>query len=312
MSDVIETADSKAVQELRTLADFVRWGASRFSESGLYFGHGTDNAVDEALTLVLHVLHLEHGLPAELMQARLTVEERQQVVELLRRRIDERLPAPYLTHEAWFAGYRFYVDERVLVPRSPIAELIEQRFAPWVAAERVDRVLDLCSGSGCIAIACAHAFPHAIVDAVDVSPAALAVAGINIRGHGLEGRVQPIESDWFDAVPARRYDIVVSNPPYVDADELAAMPDEYRKEPHLGLEGGQDGLDVVIRILREAGEYLSNDGILVVEVGASQEALMQRFPGVPFTWLELERGGEGVFLLRAKQVWQYRDVFLRT
>jgi ribosomal protein L3 glutamine methyltransferase len=290
------------IDELRTPRDFVRWGASRFNEAGLYFGHGTDNAVDEANVLVLHALHLPPGIPDELMRANLTREERRDVLRLLRRRIDERVPVPYLTREAWFAGLAFYVDERVLVPRSLLGEVIEEGFSPWLDTVEVDRVLDLGTGSGCIAIACALAFPGATVDAVDVSAEALEVARINVERHGVEDRVRLVHSDLFAALPPARYRLIVSNPPYVDAEELRRMPPEYGREPRLGLAAGADGLDVVRRILTDAAEWLARDGVLVVEVGASRPALEQAYPEVPFTWLELERGPDEVFLLTARDL----------
>jgi len=294
---------------LLTIRDFIRWGASRFNEAGLFFGHGTDNALDESVLLVLHALHLSRELPATFLGSRLTRQEREKVLALLQRRINERLPAAYLTNDAVFARLHFYVNEHVLVPRSPMAELIESDFQPWVQPGAVSRVLDLCAGSGCIAVGCASHFPDASVDAVDISPQALAVARVNVERHGLEERVEPILSDLFDELKGRRYDLIVSNPPYVSREEFLDLPEEYRREPALGLEAGEDGLDLVARILREASDYLEPGGILVVEVGRSADALMARYPQVPFLWVDFERGGDGVFLLTAEQLAEFQSVF---
>lgn len=297
--------------ELKTIRDLVRWAGSRFREAGLTFGHGTDNAFDEALVLVSHALHLPTGFPEQYFAARVTAAERVRALELITARIDTRKPAAYLTNEAWFAGLPFYIDERVLVPRSPLAEWIERGFEPWLQPERVEHVLDLCTGSGCIGIACAVNFENAHVDAVDISDGAVAVARRNVEQHGIEDWVTVIQSDLFDALPARRYQLIISNPPYVSADEMAQLPAEYRHEPELGLAAGSHGLDVVVRILAQAGDYLAADGILVVEVGNSQEMLEECFPDVPFLWLEFERGGHGVFLIEAQQLAQYRELFVQ-
>lgn len=290
------------ISELKTLRDLVRWGASRFNAAGLCFGHGTDNAFDEARTLVCHALHLPFAFPEGYLAARLTSEERQAVVELLDARITTRKPAAYLTHEAWFAGLPFYVDERVLVPRSPMAEWIERGFAPWLEADAVDRVLDLCTGGGCIAIACAVHFDNAEVDAVELSPEAMEVARQNVARHNLEDWVHLYQSDLFDALPTEQYQLIISNPPYVSAGELQALPEEYGHEPEMGLLADKEGLAIVVRILAHAADYLADDGILVVEVGNSEALLVECFPDVPFQWLEFERGGQGVFLLDAAQL----------
>jgi ribosomal protein L3 glutamine methyltransferase len=287
---------------LHTIRDLIRWGASRMNEAGLHFGHGTDNALDETAALVLHALHLPPDLHVEYLQSNVTPPEKQAALRLLERRIIERKPAAYLTQRAWFMGLPFYVDERVLVPRSPLAELIDRHFAPWLSDSRkIEHVLDLGTGSGCIGIACARAFPNARVDLVDVSPEALEVARRNVAEHGLEDQVEVIQSDLFSALKGRRYDIIISNPPYVRLEELDTLPAEYHHEPRQGLAAGEEGLDVVVEILRQAADHLKRDGLLIVEVGNAQYALCEAFPDVPFTWLEFERGGHGVFLLNAAQ-----------
>ena len=287
----------QAGEELSSVRDFVRWGASRFAEAGLCFGHGHADALDEALALVLHALHLEAGPPPELWGARLTRRERDAVLHLLGRRVLERIPTAYLIGHAWFAGLRFRADPRALVPRSPLGEWIERGFAPWLDAEEVGTVLDVGTGGGCIAIACATAFPAARVDAVDADRDALALAGENVRDHGLEDRVRLIESDLLAEVDTA-YDLIVANPPYVGRVEYESLPAEYRHEPSIGLRAGEDGTGVIARILEDAALHLTREGLLVVEAGSCRGALEARYPTLPFTWLELERGGENVFLLR--------------
>lgn len=295
---------------LTTIQDFIRWGASRFNAAGLFFGHGTDNAIDEATNLVLFALHLPPDLPAMYRDCRLTEAERGAVAELLERRVVERKPAAYLTHRAWFAGLEFHVNEDVLVPRSPMAELVEAGFDPWVDPEQVHRVLDLCTGSGCIGIAAAVHLPDTQVDLADISEGALAVASLNVALHGLGERVRIIQSDLFAELQGERYDVIVSNPPYVSAAELAALPPEYHREPSLGLLAGETGLEVVLRILCEAPRHLEEGGILIVEVGSAALELEQRFPDLPFLWLEFERGGEGVFLMNQEQLVEFQPLFL--
>lgn len=299
----------QAVNDLQSIRDFIRWGWSRFNEAELFFGHGTDNALDEAAYLVLHTLQLPPQVGEAYLDTRLTESERRRVAQILMRRIEERLPAPYLTHEAWYGGMPFYVDERVLIPRSPIIELVEAHFEPWVKPERVHSILDLCTGSGCIAITCAAAFPEASVDAADISQDALDVARINIEHYGMQEQVRPVRSDLFEALKGNRYDIIVSNPPYVDEQDMMSMPAEFCHEPELALAAGTDGLDLVFKILYEAMFHLEPNGILVVEVGNSREALEELLPEVEFLWLEFERGGEGVFLLTADQVREHHELF---
>lgn len=306
----MQTTPSDVLTTLATLRDYIRWASSRFARAQLSFGHGTATALDEAAALVLHTVRQPYNLADAYLDAVLTHEERQEIVALVDRRINERVPAAYLTHEAIFAGLSFYVDERVLVPRSPIAELIEQRFSPWVDEDEVANILDLCTGSACIAIACAYAFADAVVDAVDVSADALAVAEINVGKHRLEDTVTLYRSDLFTALPAKRYDIIVSNPPYVSLEEWRQLPEEFQAEPALGFKGGESGLDLVLRILVDADDYLTEQGILVVEVGSSAETLQNLFPEVPFYWLDFERGGDGVFLLTAEQVSLYHELFI--
>lgn len=291
-----------ALSELVTIRDFLRYATTRFNQAGLYFGHGTDNAWDEAAGLIMHTLHLPNDVTSLVLDARLVNDERTHLLDLIHQRVDKRIPLAYLTHEAWFAGLSFYVDERVLIPRSPIAELIENGFQPWIKHEPIHQILDLCTGSGCIAIALAKAFPEAIVDAVDISDDALAVSKINVLRHNVEDQVRLHQADLFTGLPAKKYDLIVSNPPYVSLDEMVALPEEYRHEPALGLQAGHEGLDIVKRILKDAPNYLTPNGVLVVEVGNSEQALIEAFPETHFTWPSFERGGDGVFLITAKEL----------
>jgi ribosomal protein L3 glutamine methyltransferase len=306
----MKTTPTEILTTLTTLRDYIRWASSRFTEAEVSFGHGTTTALDEAAALVLHTIHQPYNLADTYLNSALTLSERQSVINMIDRRINERLPAAYLTHEAIFAGLSFYVDERVLVPRSPIAELIEQRFTPWVEEDQVVRILDLCTGSACIAIVCAYAFADAMVDAVDLSADALIVARINIEKHKMEDAVTLYQSDLFNDLPDTRYDVIVSNPPYVCLEEWEQLPAEFRAEPDMGFKGGHTGLDLVLRILVDADRYLTEQGILIVEVGSSAETLQNTFPDLPFYWLNFERGGDGVFLLTAEQVHIYHELFL--
>ncbi|MBN3054466.1 50S ribosomal protein L3 N(5)-glutamine methyltransferase [Pectobacterium brasiliense] len=291
----------EAVSELHTIQDMLRWAVSRFNAANVYYGHGTDNPWDEAIQLVLPSLYLPLDIPEDMYTSRLITSERQRIVERVIRRVNERIPVAYLTNKAWFCGLEFYIDERVLVPRSPIGELINNYFDEQLP-KTPNHILDLCTGSGCIAIACAQAFPEAEVDAVDISSEALAVTEQNIQQHGLEYRVTPIRSDLFRDLPAIRYDLIVTNPPYVDEEDMSDLPQEFRFEPELGLAAGNDGLDLVRRILACAPDYLSDDGVLICEVGNSMVHLIDQYPDIPFTWLEFDNGGDGVFMLTQSQL----------
>jgi ribosomal protein L3 glutamine methyltransferase len=294
---------NEAINELETINDWLRFSASQFSQSGLFFGHGTDNAWDEAVSLILPSLHLPIDMPRDVISSKLITSEKQQLAALIEARINHRTPVPYLTNQAWFASLPFYVDERVLVPRSPFAELINNRFSTWLEdGKPTNRILDMCTGSGCIAIALAKAFPSAQVDAVDISYEALEVADFNIHEHMESDRVFPIQSDVFSGVPGQKYDLIIANPPYVDAEDMADLPDEFHHEPELGLASGDDGLDVTRTILTEAAEHLTDNGLLFVEVGNSMVHMEAIYPNMPFTWLEFENGGIGVFVLTKEEL----------
>lgn len=293
-------SDSAARNELVTVRDYLRYAVSRFNAAGLSFGHGSDNAWDEAVYLTLHTLTLPLDRLEPFLDARLLPPERDALLTIYRRRCEDRLPAAYLTREAWLVGHRFYVDERVIVPRSFIAELLEEHLTPWVSDPwSIRSALDLCTGSGCLAILAALAFPGARVDAVDLSPEAISVAQRNIADYGLNDRVEIIQSDVFDKLQGRRYDLIIANPPYVNAAAVAALPPEYLHEPAMALGSGEDGLDFTRIILREAKRHLTEDGLLVVEIGHNREALEAAYPALPFTWLDTAAGEEFVFLLNA-------------
>lgn len=289
----------------KTVREWIEFGASKFDAAGLWYGHGTDNAFDEAAELVFFAAGLRHEDAAAVYDRTVAAESAARIEDLIEKRIRERVPAAYLTHRMWFAGNEFYVDERVLVPRSPIAELIEAGFEPWIASDRIHRLLDIGTGSGCIAIAAALVLPDAHVDASDVSGEALEVTKINIARFQLEQRVRAIQSDVFAGLGGSRYDVIVSNPPYVGDQEMAELPVEYSREPRMALHSGTDGLDITRRILQGARAHLTDHGILIVEVGNSEVALEEAYPSVPFTWLEFERGGGGVFVLTAEQLDEY-------
>ncbi len=318
----------EAGEYLNTIRDFIRFGVTALRQYDAHLGQGTDDFFAESSALVLQTLSLDWSADNEILDAKLLPSEKQQVLDLLQRRINERVPTSYLLNLSYFAGKPFYVDERVLIPRSPIAELIQQRFAPYFLDEHgkmhdnlhnlpvslqpktPERILDLCTGSGCIAIALAYAYPDAAVDATDISKDALEVAAINVEHHNMQYQVALLESDLFDRVPAeQQYDLIVSNPPYVDAEDMADLPAEVHHEPEMALAAGQDGLDLVRKMLAVAADYLSEDGLLVIEVGNSEWALKQAFHKIDFHWLQFQKGGSGIFALTAQQCREYQAIF---
>ncbi len=289
---------TEASTTLKTVRDCLRFAVSRFNQGGLFFGHGSETAYDEAAYLILHTLHLPLDRLEPFLDANITQPELDEVLNIIEKRVGRRTPSAYLTHETWLGDFRFYVDERVIVPRSFIAELLRERLAPWVGnPENVTHMLDMCTGSGCLAILAAHAFPNAELDAVDISPAALDVAQRNVADYGLEDRVRLIESDLYSNLQDCRYDVIISNPPYVDAQAMAALPQEYLHEPRLALGSGVDGLDATREILKHAALHLTENGVLIVEIGHNRAALEAAFPALPFTWLDVSAGDEFVFLL---------------
>ena len=292
-----------AKTQLKTVRDLLRFAVSRFNQADLFFGHGSNSAYDEAVYLILHTLHLPLDQLEPFLDARLTTAELEQVLGIIRRRATEKIPAAYLTNEAWLGNFSFYVDERVIVPRSFIAELLLVQLAPWIEEpDNVHSVLDLCTGSGCLAILLAHAFENARIDATDISNEVLQVAQKNVSDYDLEHRINLVQSDLFAALAGRRYDLVISNPPYVSAESMVVLPEEYRHEPRNALASGEDGLEATRTILLKAANHLTNRGILIVEIGHNRETLEEVFPQTPFTWLETSAGDELVFLLKRDQL----------
>ncbi len=294
---------AQAHSQLHTIRDLLRFAVSRFNKADLHFGHGSATAYDEAAYLILKTLYLPLDQLDPFLDARLTDSECKQVLEMIERRVTDRIPAAYLTHEAWLGDFSFYVDERVIIPRSFIAELLQTQLSPWITEpDNIVSALDLCTGSGCLAILMAHAFENAQIDAADISTQALAVAHKNVQDYGLEERIDLIESDLFSALSGKRYDLIISNPPYVNAESMQRLPQEYRHEPENALASGEEGLDATRKILQHAARHLTNDGILVVEIGHNRAELEQAYPIVPFTWLETSAGDEFVFLLQREQL----------
>lgn len=301
---------TSVTDQLHTVADYCRYGATLFNQAELFYGHGSDNAFNDAYILVMYALSLPNDVDDSIMTCRLVESEKQNILALFSRRIEEQIPVAYITNIAYFAQLPFYVDERVLIPRSPIGELIANKFSPYIAANKEPkRILDLCTGSGCIAIACASYFSEAEIDAVDLSVDALNVAQINIENHGLSEQVIPIQSDVFSGVEGQSYDLIVSNPPYVDQQDIDSLPQEYHHEPEMGLGCGDDGLDIVRVILAQSAQHLNDDGLLFCEVGNSEVHVKALYKDVPFTWLTFERGGHGVFMLTKAQLIEFSAVF---
>jgi ribosomal protein L3 glutamine methyltransferase len=295
--------NQQAIAHLLTIRDWLRYSVSRFEEVGIFFGHGTDNAYDESVWLIMSALHLPMDTLENFFDARITPAEAKHLAHLIKRRLTERTPTAYLLREAWLKGFKFYVDERVIVPRSFIAELLENGLHPWIEyQEMVESAADICTGSGCLGVLLAHTFPNAAVDVVDISPDAIAVANINIKNYGLEEQVTAIESDMFTALAGKTYDLIISNPPYVDAPSMAILPQEYRNEPQIALGSGNDGLDHTHTLLHEAGKHLNDGGLLIVEIGHNRDALLAAYPDMPFTWLEVDSGNEFVFMLTKEQL----------
>lgn len=298
------------IDNLHTIRDYIRWTISEMTANNVYFGHGSDSIWDESVHLVLSAINVSHDIDSNMVAARLLTEEKQRIIKYVYQRACERRPLPYILKKAWFADMEFDIDERVIIPRSPIAELIRNDFAPWVNdIDSVANVLDLCTGSGCIGIASSHVFENANITLVDISDDALNIANQNIKKHQLTDRVKAVKSDLFNNLQGYKFDVIVSNPPYVDKEDLDSMPKEYHYEPKLALEAGDDGLDLAKRIILEADQYMTEDGVLIVEVGNSQYALMEMCPDIPFTWLSFADGGDGVFLLTYNELVKYKSLF---
>lgn len=297
------TINNETITQLHTIRDWLRFIVSRFEASDIFYGHGTDNSYDEAVWLVMSALHLPMDTLENFLDARITKLECQHLANLIERRVTEHTPTAYLVNEAWLQGFKFYVDERVIVPRSFIAELLESGLSPWIEyPEMIESAADICTGSGCLGILLANSFPNATIDVIDISPDAIAVANINIANYGLEERITAIESDMFTELQGKTYDLIISNPPYVDAPSMAQLPVEYQREPQLALGSGYDGLDHTHTILREAAKHLNDNGILIVEIGHNRDALLEAYPDVQFVWLEVSSGDEFVFLLPKNQL----------
>jgi len=309
-NDIRNTLNTSTINNLDTLLDFMRWGASQFVEAKLSYSHGLSSPLDESVYLVLRTLLLPVDTPDIYWGAKVTENEKKSIIKVFKQRIEKRIPAAYIMKEGWFAGLQFFVDERVLIPRSPIAELVESQFEPWVNPDEVESVLDLCTGCGCIGIACAYAFPQATIDLSDISQEALDVARHNIEKHDANSRINAYESDLFDSfysgdLKGKQYDIIVSNPPYVDEEDMMGLSDEFHHEPELALSSGKDGLAFTKKLLEKAANFLTESGVLVVEVGNSQYQLAQSFPQVPFQWIDFERGGDGVFVITKQELNKY-------
>ncbi len=296
-------SQAQILTELSSIRDWLRYAVSRFEDSDVFFGHGTSNAYDEAIWLIFGFLHLPHDTIDNFLDADLTGKEKKDLLFLIEKRIKDKIPTAYLLNEAWLRDYKFYVDERVIVPRSLIAESLSENLYPWIDdPEKIFRALDLCTGSGCLGIMMAHSFQNAMIDLVDLSEKALQVAEININHYGLNDRTELIQSDLFNALKGKKYDLIISNPPYVNQTSVDSFPMEFLKEPSMALGSGEDGLDHTVRIIREAKSYLNDDGILIVEIGHNKEVLLDKFPKLQFQWLDVSLGNDFVFMLQKSQL----------